>query len=209
MDVDCFSEEGESLVEQKGELVCKKPFPSAPIQFWNDPDGKKYKKAYFEKYPDLWHHGDFIELKASGGLIIHGRSDATLNPGGVRIGTAEIYRVVDELEGIKESLAVGLQHQGVEKIILFVVLDAAESIMDKKLENTIKSAIKSKASPRHVPFAIFDIPEFPRTRSGKTVEIAVRRLLEGSEITNRHALSNPDSLIHFEKIREVLSTGNG
>ncbi|MCK5546024.1 MAG: acetoacetate--CoA ligase [Rhodospirillaceae bacterium] len=202
MAVDVFNDDGLPVRCEKGELVCTKPFPSMPIGFWNDPDGKKYGAAYFERFPGIWHHGDFIEITESGGIIAYGRSDATLNPGGVRIGTAEIYRQVEQLGEIVESIAIGQQWQGDVRIILFVVL-AAGATLDENLVSTIKRQIKEKCSPRHVPAKIIAVSDIPRTRSGKITEIAVRDAVAGNQIKNKEALLNPEALLNFTGLDEL------
>ena len=202
MAVDVFNDDGLPVRCEKGELVCTKPFPSMPIGFWNDPDGKKYGAAYFERFPGIWHHGDFIEITKSGGIIVYGRSDATLNPGGVRIGTAEIYRQVEQLGEIVESIAIGQQWQGDVRIILFVVL-AAGATLDENLVSTIKRQIKEKCSPRHVPAKIIAVSDIPRTRSGKITEIAVRDAVAGNQIKNKEALLNPEALANFTGLDEL------
>jgi len=196
MRVEAFSEKGESVIGKKGELVCTAPFPSMPVYFWDDESGQKYSKAYFEKYPGIWTHGDYIKITDNGGIVVYGRSDATLNPGGVRIGTAEIYRIVEEQEEIVDSIVVGKKFNGDEKIILFVVLK--ENIkLNKSLKDKIKLELKQKATPRHVPSEIYDVKDIPRTISGKKVEIAVSKILNGNEVENKDALANPDSLNQF------------
>lgn len=201
MKVDAFDENGESVVGKKGELVCKEPFPSMPVYFWEDDTGEKYKKAYFEKYPGIWTHGDYIEITENNGIKVYGRSDATLNPGGVRIGTAEIYRIVEEIDEVHDSLAVGKKWNGDEKVILFVTLNEGIEL-DHTLIEKIKSELKSKATPRHVPSEIFAVKEIPRTISGKKVEIAVSKILNGEEIDNKDALANPQSLEQFYHYRK-------
>ena len=202
--VDVFDEGGQSLSagQGKGELVCTKPFPSMPVGFWNDPDGAKYKAAYFDKFPGVWTHGDWIEKTRHGGFIIHGRSDATLNPGGVRIGTAEIYRQVEKLPEIKESIAIGQDWDGDVRVVLFVVL-ADGVVLDDNLIKAIKTEIRTGASPRHVPAVILDVPDIPRTRSGKITEIAVRDVVHGRTVKNQEALANPQALDHFANRREL------
>jgi len=198
MKVESFNSKGESVVGEKGELVCTEPFPSMPVYFWDDESGEKYRKAYFEKYDGIWTHGDYIKITESGGIVVYGRSDATLNPGGVRIGTAEIYRIVEEQEEIADSIVVGKKFNGDEKIILFVVLK--ENIkLNKSLKDKIKLELKQKATPRHVPAEIYEVKEIPRTISGKKVEIAVSKILNGEEVENKDALANPDSLNQFYK----------
>jgi acetoacetyl-CoA synthetase len=201
MKVEAFNEMGKSVVGEKGELVCTEPFPSMPVYFWDDEDGAKYRKAYFEKYPGIWTHGDFIEITETGGIKVYGRSDATLNPGGVRIGTAEIYRIVEEMEEIHDSLAVGKKWNGDEKVILFVVLNEGIEL-DDSLKANIKAELKAKATPRHVPSEIFEVKDIPRTISGKKVEIAVSKILNGEEVENKDALANPNSLDQFKPFGE-------
>jgi acetoacetyl-CoA synthetase len=196
MKVESLGEDGRPRRGEKGELVCSAPFPSMPLGFWNDPDGSRYRKAYFERYPGRWHHGDFIEITPRGSAIIYGRSDATLNPGGVRIGTAEIYRIVERLPEIADALAVGHAEDGDERILLFVVLKPGAAL-DGALEGRIRAAIREHASPRHVPREIHACPELPRTVSGKSVELAVGRILRGEEALNQDALANPQSLEFF------------
>jgi len=199
MDVQAWDEAGRSVVNQKGELVCVQPFPSQPVGFWNDPDGSKYRKAYFEHFPGVWRHGDFIEITDTGGVIVYGRSDATLNPGGVRIGTAEIYRVVEGLPEVLDSLAVGRKTpDGDEEIVLFVVLREGLEL-DEALRKRISSAIASGASKRHVPRHIHHVRAIPHTISGKKVELAVQQILHGQEVRNRDALANPEALEEFAR----------
>jgi acetoacetyl-CoA synthetase len=202
MKVEALNDKCESVVGEKGELVCTEPFPSMPVYFWDDESGEKYRKAYFEKYSGIWTHGDYIEITDNGGIKVFGRSDATLNPGGVRIGTAEIYRIVEEMEEIHDSLAVGKKRNGDEKVILFVSLNEG-SELDQTLMEKIKSELKSKATPRHVPSEIFEVKEIPRTISGKKVEIAVSKILNGEEVDNKDALANPHSLDQFHQFRKV------
>jgi acetoacetyl-CoA synthetase len=202
MKVEAYNEKGKSVVGEKGELVCTKPFPSMPVYFWDDKDGAKYRKAYFEKYPGIWTHGDYIQITENGGIKVYGRSDATLNPGGVRIGTAEIYRIVEEIEEIHDSLAVGKKWNGDEKVILFVSLNEGIKLNNSLMEK-IKSELKIKATPRHVPSEIFEVKEIPRTISGKKVEIAVSKILNGEEIDNKDALANPHSLDQFYKFKKI------
>ena len=202
MKVEAFNEKGESVIGKKGELVCTSPFPSMPVYFWDDADGAKYQKAYFEKYPGIWTHGDYIEITENGGIKVYGRSDATLNPGGVRIGTAEIYRIVEEMEEIHDSLAVGKKWNGDEKVILFVSLNEGIEL-NNSLKEKIKSELKIKATPRHVPFDIFAVKEIPRTISGKKVEIAVSKILNGEEVDNKDALANPNALDLFHQFRKI------
>ena len=202
MDVDIFNEKGLSIQNTKGELVCKKPFPSMPVKFWNDDGDRKYKSAYFEKYKNVWHHGDFAKITDNGGFIIFGRSDTTLNPGGVRLGTAEIYGVVEKFDEIQESIVIGQSWKNDIRIILFVVLNKGYNLNDV-IEDKIKKAIKTNASPRHVPSKIISILEIPKTKNGKLVELAVKQSVEGKAIKNLEALANPDSLEQFKNIKEL------
>ena len=202
MDVDIFDEKGFSIENTKGELVCKKPFPSMPVKFWNDLDGRKYKSAYFERYKNVWHHGDFAKITNNGGFIIFGRSDTTLNPGGVRLGTAEIYSVVEKFKEIQESIVIGQSWKNDIRIILFLVLNRNYNLTEE-IKNKIKSAIKINASPRHVPSKIISVSEIPKTKNGKLVELAVKQTVEGEEIKNLEALANPDSLKQFRNIIEL------
>ena len=198
MKVEAFNEKGESVIGEKGELVCTEPFPSMPVYFWDDESNEKYRKAYFEKYPGVWTHGDYIKITEDGGIIVYGRSDATLNPGGVRIGTAEIYRIVEKMDEIDDSIVVGKKFNGDEKIILFVVLKE-EVKFNQRIKDSIKLELRQKATPRHVPSEIFAVKDIPRTISGKKVEIAVSKILNGEEVENKDALANPDSLNQFYK----------
>ena len=202
MKVAVFDDAGREVIGDKGELVCTMPFPSMPVSFWNDPGGAKYHAAYFERYPGVWRHGDWAEVTSHGGIIIYGRSDAVLNPGGVRIGTAEIYRQVEQLDDIVESLVIGQQWDNDERIVLFVRLrDGLELTRD--LEDRIRRRIREHATPRHVPARIVQVAEVPRTKSGKIVELAVRDVVHGREIKNREALANPDALDYFRNRPEL------
>jgi acetoacetyl-CoA synthetase len=201
MKVESWDDSGNSLTEQKGELVCTMPFPSRPIYFWNDIKNEKYKSAYFEYYPGIWRHGDFIRITGNGGVVVYGRSDATLNPGGVRIGTAEIYRIIESMDEISDSLVVGQNWKNDVRIILYVVL-INDLILDETLTRKIKERIRSNASPRHVPSKIVQIKEVPHTISGKKVELAVTRILNGEKIDNKDVLANPHSLDQFKPIYE-------
>ena len=183
---------------KKGELVCTQPFPSSPIYFWNDPGNEKYKNAYFNRFPNVWHHGDFIKITQNGGVVVYGRSDATLNPGGVRIGTAEIYRVVESIEEVVDSLVVGQNWKNDIRVILFVVLKD-ELDLDDKLIEKIKTKIRIATTPRHTPSIIYQIESIPHTISGKKVELAVTKILNGEEVDNKEALANPESLDQFYK----------
>jgi acetoacetyl-CoA synthetase len=202
MAVDVWDDDGKPLAQGKGELVCTRPFPSMPVQFWNDPDGKKYRAAYFERFPGIWHHGDFAEWTNHGGMIIHGRSDATLNPGGVRIGTAEIYAEVEKLPEVIESIAIGQDFAGDVRIVLFVRLREGVGL-DSALEARIRAQIRTGASPRHVPAKIIAIADIPRTKSGKITELAVRDIVHGRAIKNREALANPEALDLYRDLPEL------
>jgi len=202
MDIDIFNEKGRPIKNKKGELVCKTPFPSMPVKFWNDKGDKKYKSAYFKKYKNVWHHGDFAKITNKGGFVIFGRSDTTLNPGGVRLGTAEIYNVVEKFKEIQESIVIGQAWKNDIRIILFVVLNKSY-ILTNKLKDKIKQAIRYKASPRHIPSKIISVLEIPKTKNGKLVELAVKQSVEGDKIKNLEALANPDSLMYFKNIQEL------
>jgi acetoacetyl-CoA synthetase len=195
--VDVVNESGESVVGEKGELVCRRPFPVMPVAFFGDHDGSKYRAAYFERFPGIWAHGDFAEQTAHGGFIIYGRADATLNPGGVRIGTAEIYRQVDAIDAVLESLAIGQAIDDDIRVVLFVVLRDGVSL-DAALKAQIKNQIREQTTARHVPAIIAQVPELPRTVSGKIVELAVRNVVHGEPVKNKEALANPDALRYFE-----------
>ena len=196
MKVEIFTPEGRSVREQKGELVCTAPFPSMPLGFWNDADGRKYRAAYFERFQNVWHHGDYAELTANAGVVIYGRSDAVLNPGGVRIGTAEIYRIVESFAEVAESIVVGQEWADDTRIVLFVRLQPGAEL-DADLERRLRDAIKTRASPRHVPARILAVADIPRTMNGKIVELAVREAIHGRPVGNRDALANPQALDHF------------
>jgi len=202
MAVEVFSEEGRPLRGEKGELVCTKPFLAMPVGFWNDPDGSKYRAAYFEKYPNVWRHGDWCEETEHGGIIIYGRSDAVLNPGGVRIGTAEIYRQVESLDEVVESLVIGQDWQGDVRVVLFVKLKEGLEIEDG-LINRIRMRIRENTTPRHVPAKVVQVADIPRTKSGKIVELAVRDVVHGRTVKNLEALANPDALEHFRNRPEL------
>jgi acetoacetyl-CoA synthetase len=204
MDVDVFDEQGRSAGGAPGELVCRSPFPSMPVRFWNDPDNAKYRAAYFERFPGVWCHGDWIRRTERDGFVIFGRSDATLNPGGVRIGTAEIYRQVEQLPEVLESLAVGQEWEGDERIVLFVRL--ADGVrLDDELRKRIADRIRRQTTPRHVPARIVQVADIPRTKSGKIVEIAVRRVIHGRDVSNREALANPEALDLYRNLPELAS----
>jgi acetoacetyl-CoA synthetase len=202
MKVMAFNEQGQSVINEKGELVCTAPFPSMPIYFWDDPEGIKYRSAYFDKYPGIWCHGDFILINERGGVVIYGRSDATLNPGGVRIGTAEIYRQVERIEAIEDSVVIGQDWQNDVRVILFVKLNPGFSLTDE-LKTEISRAIRDNASPRHVPAKIIEVPGIPYTLNMKKVEIAIRKTLNHQPISNRDALMNPEILDFYSNIKEL------
>ena len=198
MNVKSFDENGKSLIGKKGELVCVDPFPSMPIYFYKDTDNDKYKNAYFDKYPNIWKHGDYVSIYEDGSVEIFGRSDTTLNPGGVRIGTAEIYRVMDKFGDIDDSVVIGYKYESDELIVLFV--KTSEKKLNQELIKDIKYKIKHNCSPRHVPFKIIPVKDIPYTINGKKVEIAVKNIIEGKNVTNIDALSNPESLNYFKEI---------
>ena len=200
--VEVFDDEGRSLVGEKGELVCTRPFPAMPLGFWNDPDGARYRAAYFEKYPNVWRHGDWCEITPHGGMVIYGRSDAVLNPGGVRIGTAEIYRQVESLDEVVEAIVIGQEWEGDVRVVLFVKLREGEAL-DENLINRIKKKIRDNATPRHVPDKVLQVADIPRTKSGKIVELAVRDVVHGRPIKNIEALANPEALEYFRARSEL------
>ncbi len=202
LDVDIFNDKGKPIKNKKGEFVCKNPFPSMPIKFWNDSKGSKYKNAYFNRYKNVWHHGDYAEIKQSGGFVIHGRSDTTLNPGGVRLGTAEIYSEVEKFKEIKESIVVGQSWDNDIRIILFIVM-IKKHMLTENLLSRLKLQIKNNASPRHVPNKIILVRDIPRTKSGKIVELAVKNTIEGIKIKNKEALANPKVLDYFKNLKEL------
>ena len=202
MAVEAFSEKGEPVYNQTGELVCTKPSPSMPIYFWEDPDGKKYHDAYFDVYPGVWRHGDFIEINDRGGVTIYGRSDATLNPGGVRIGTAEIYRQVEQLDEIEDSLVIGQPWKNDVRVVLFLKMLPGFALTDE-LKNKIRKTIRENASPRHVPAKIIDVPDVPYTLNMKKVELAVKKTVEGKAVLNKDALRNPEVLDYYAGLAEL------
>jgi len=204
MKVEVFDDEGRPIQQEKGELVCTAPFPSMPIGFWNDPDGAKYHAAYFERFPNIWCHGDYVELTAHDGMIIYGRSDAVLNPGGVRIGTAEIYRQVEQLDEVVESLVIGQDWDNDVRVVLFVRLRDG-LMLDEALVNRIKQQIKQNTTPRHVPAKVVQVSDIPRTKSGKIVELAVRNVVHGRPVKNVEALANPEALEQFRDRVELAS----
>jgi acetoacetyl-CoA synthetase len=204
MAVEVFDEHGKPVKNEKGELVCTKPFPSMPVGFWNDPDGSKYRAAYFDKYPGVWRHGDWCEETEHGGIVIYGRSDAVLNPGGVRIGTAEIYRQVEQLDEVMESLVIGQDWDGDVRVVLFVKLQENQTL-DDALVAKIKRKIRDNTTPRHVPAKIVQVADIPRTKSGKIVELAVREMVHGRPVKNLEALANPEALEHFHNRTELTT----
>ncbi|MGI9262671.1 MAG: acetoacetate--CoA ligase [Woeseiaceae bacterium] len=204
MQVKIFSNDGEALIGQNGELVCCNAFPSMPVGFWNDPDGAKYHAAYFDRFPGIWAHGDYAEITAKGGMVIYGRSDAILNPGGVRIGTAEIYRQVEKLDEVLESIAVGQDWNGDVRVVLFVHLREGVTL-DAEVEAKIRNVIRENTTPRHVPAKIIAVVDIPRTISGKIVELAVRDVIHGRPVKNTDALANPEALRQFENLQALTT----
>jgi acetoacetyl-CoA synthetase len=202
MAVQVFDDAGAPVIEQHGELVCTQPFPCAPVGFWKDEGNKRYHAAYFERFPGVWAQGDFAEIRETGGLVIHGRSDAVLNPGGVRIGTAEIYRQVEKLEEVVESIAIGQNWDDDVRVVLFVVLRPTIQL-DDELRDRIRKVIRQNTTPRHVPAKIVAVHDIPRTKSGKIVELAVRSVVHGEVITNTEAMANPEALENFRDIAEL------
>ena len=202
MKVEVYDEDGRPVRQQKGELVCTAPFPSMPVAFWNDPDGAKYRAAYFERFPGIWWHGDYVELTAHDGLIIYGRSDAVLNPGGVRIGTAEIYRQVERLDEVVESLAIAQEWESDVRVVLFVRLREGLRL-DDALAERIRRQIRENTTPRHVPARIVQVADIPRTKSGKIVELAVRNVVHGRPVKNVEALANPEALAYYRDRPEL------
>ena len=202
MAVDVFDEDGRSVIDQKGELVCTQTFPSQPVYFWSDPTGEKYHNAYFDRFKNTWHHGDYVLLNERGGMVIYGRSDATLNPGGVRIGTAEIYRHVEQLDEVVESIVIGQDWNNDVRVVLFVVLKESLTL-DEELINKIRRTIREKCTPRHVPAKVIQVKEIPRTKSGKIVELAVREVVHDREVRNIHSLANPEALELYRDLAEL------
>lgn len=203
LNVQVWSDDGIPLVGERGELVCTAPFPSQPVGFWNDPEKEKYRAAYFSRFPNVWHHGDYVELTTRGGMIFYGRSDTVLNPGGIRIGTAEIYRQVEKFPEIVESIVVGQEWENDVRVVLFVKL-SAQSTLTEELQAKIKKHIKTNASPFHVPKKIIAVADIPRTRSGKISETAVRDIIHGKTVKNTEALLNPESLLCYQELPELL-----
>lgn len=206
MKVEAFDPEGRPVINQKGELVCTAPFPSMPIHFWDDPDGAKYRKAYFNVYPGVWAHGDYILITGTGGVIVYGRSDATLNPGGVRIGTTEIYRLLETMPEIADSLAVGQRWEDDERVILFVKMAAGKELT-AKLEERVRLTIREGISPRHVPAKVIQVADIPYTINMKKVELAVRNVIHGKPVLNREALANPEALELYRDLEELRGSG--
>ena len=202
MKVEIRNDDGDVVSDQTGELTCSQPFPCMPVRFWNDPDGSRYRAAYFETHPGVWSQGDYARLTPRGGVIIYGRSDATLNPGGVRIGTAEIYRQVEKLDEIIESICVGQEFDGDVRVVLFVRLREGVTL-DDDLRDRIRKTVRANATPRHVPAVILDVPDIPRTVSGKITELAVRDVIHGRPVKNTSALANPEALDHFRDRPEL------
>ncbi len=202
MDVDIFDDNGKPIKNKKGELVCKNAFPTIPLKFWNDKNNIKFKKSYFNKFNNVWHHGDYAEIKKSGGFVIYGRSDTTLNPGGVRLGTSEIYSEVEKFKEVKESIVIGQSWDNDIRIILFVIMNKNYKL-DNNLIERIKVQIRTNASPRHVPSKILNVSDIPRTKNGKIVELAVKNIIEGNKIKNKEALANPNILNEFKNLTEL------
>lgn len=202
MSVEVFNDQGKPICEARGELVCTKPFPSMPVGFWQDPNKERYRSAYFERFPGVWAHGDFAEITAHDGLIIYGRSDAVLNPGGVRIGTAEIYRQVEKIPEILDSVVIGQEWEDDVRVILFVKLRDGMQLSDQ-LQTTIRQTIRNNASPRHVPAKILQVVDIPHTISGKVVEVTVRQTVQGEAVTNLASLANPEALVYFKDRQEL------
>jgi acetoacetyl-CoA synthetase len=204
MKVEVFSDDGKPLRGEKGELVCSAPFPTMPLGFWNDPDGSKYRAAYYERYPNVWRHGDWSEITSHDGMVIYGRSDAVLNPGGVRIGTAEIYRQVERLDEVVESIVIGQDWQSDVRVVLFVRLRDG-LVLDEALAKRIKDTIRNNTTPRHVPSVIVQVSDIPRTKSNKIVELAVRAVVHGQPVKNLDALANPEALEQFRNRVELAT----
>ncbi len=205
MKVEAFNEHGQPVINQQGELVCSAPFPSMPIYFWNDPENKKYHDAYFDVYPNVWRHGDYILITENGGVVIYGRSDATLNPGGVRIGTAEIYRQMDRIHQVQDCVVVGQNWKNDVRVVLFVQMSEGYELTDD-LKNKIKTTIRQNASPRHVPALIMAVPDIPYTHNMKKVELAVKKVIHGQPVLNKDALRNPEALDYFADIKDELDS---
>ncbi len=202
MATDVFDDTGTPVIGKKGELVCTQPFPAMPLGFWGDESGEKYRSAYFERFPDVWHHGDFVERTEHGGFVIYGRSDATLNPGGVRIGTAEIYRQVERIDEVVEAICIGQDWDGDVRVVLFVTLRDGLTL-DDELRDRIRGQIRGNCTPRHVPARIVQVADIPRTKSGKITELAVRDIVHGREVRNQEALANPEALDLYRDLAEL------
>jgi len=205
MQVEVWNDKGNKVINQKGELVCTRSFPSMPIYFWNDPDKQKYRSAYFDTFPNVWCHGDYVLETDQGGLIFYGRSDTVLNPGGVRIGTAEIYRQVEKLDEVDESIVIGQNWQDDVRVVLFVKL-ASSLVLNDALTDKIKKHIRENTTPRHVPAVVLQVNDIPRTKSGKIVELAVRSVVHGEPIKNKEALANPQALNEYANRPELNLT---
>ena len=204
MDIDIFDEEGKSITNTKGELVCKSTFPSKPLFFWNDRNNRKLNKSYFKKYPNKWHHGDYAKITVNDGFIIYGRSDATLNSGGVRIGTAELYRVVENIENVVECIAVEHQNGNDTQVILFLKLYPNKLINDEFILK-IRNQIKNLLSPKHIPAKMIQVQDIPKTKNGKIVELTVKRIINNELVLNLNSLANPESLLEYKKIATELN----
>ena len=202
MAIDVYDDNAKAMKQGAGDLVCTKPFPCMPVSFWNDDGNVRYKAAYFEKFDDIWVHGDWVEKTENGGFVILGRSDATLNPGGVRIGTAEIYRQVEKIDYLQDSVAIGQNWEDDVRVILFVIMKEGEVLDELKIKD-IKTNIRTGASPRHVPAKIIAVEDIPRTKSGKITEIAVRDVVMGRGVKNKEALANPESLGLYNNLAEL------
>src|SRR5690554_11001 len=202
MAVQVFNDAGQPVLEEKGELVCTQPFPSMPIGFWNDEDGSKYQAAYFDRFDNIWAHGDYAEITAEDGMIIHGRSDAVLNPGGVRIGTAEIYRQVEKVDEVLEALCIGQEWKDDVRVVLFVRMKEGFTL-DDEIRKRIRDTVKAETTPRHVPSKIIQVADIPRTLSGKIVELAVREVVHGRPVKNQDALANPEALELFANLPDL------
>ena len=202
MEVAILDDEAQQISGEQGELCCLAPFPSMPVGFWNDSDGSRYHEAYFDVYPNIWRHGDWATLTEQAGIIIHGRSDATLNPGGVRIGTAEIYRIVEAFDEVAESLVIGQMINHDVRVVLFVRM-AEGYALNEDIQTHIRASLKKEASPRHVPAVILEVHDIPRTRSGKITELAVRDIIQGRPVKNTEALANPEALEEFKNRPEL------